>query len=135
MDISALKRDSAAIASGQWVDQIPGMGNIRIKVRGFSSPEVVEARSRKERAVPLDQRHRDGSLRAEVANAIFVETLSDAAFLDIEGLTAGGKPVTADEARKLLTDPDYGPLADAVAWAASAVDKGTAEATEELAKN
>lgn len=135
MDISVLKRDSGAISSGQWVNDIPGMGKVRVKVRGFSSPEVVEVRSRKERAVPRDERLRDGSLTADAGNRIFNEVLADAVFLDIEGLTEGGKPVKAEGARKKLVDPDYGPLADAVAWAAHAVDRGVAEATEDLAKN
>jgi hypothetical protein len=55
--------------------------------------------------------------------------------IEIEGLTEGGKPVDTDRAREMLVDPDYEALADIVAWAARAVDQGTAEATEEAEKN
>lgn len=135
MDISALKRDSVAISEGQWVSDIPGMGEVRMRVRGFSSTAAVELRARKERAIPKDQRNRDGSLKPDVASALFSDVLADAILLDVEGLTAGGKALDVDAVRGLLRDPDYAPLADAVAWAASAVDKGMADAAEDLGKN
>ncbi|KKC39505.1 hypothetical protein WH87_04730 [Devosia epidermidihirudinis] len=137
MEISGLKRDSAAIAAGQWVGDIPGLGDVRLRVRGLSSPVVVAVRSRRERKVPRDQRERDGSLTAEVGLVVFGEVLHEAVLLDWQGLTDGGKPVPfdADLAKTWLTDPDFAFFADAVVYAAQIVDKGNADTQEQLEGN
>ncbi len=135
MDIGNFKRDSAAIQAGQWVSDIPGAGDIRVRVRGMSSPVVINARSRKERAVPRKQRNRDGSLKAETGIQIMREVLAETVLLEIEGLTEKGKPVDADRAKAMLLDPDFEPLADIVTWAANYLDRGSEEETEEAAKN
>lgn len=137
MDINSLKRDSAAIAAGQWVSDIPGLGDVRLRVRGLSSPIVVAVRGRKERKVPRDQRERDGSLTPEVGIQVFGEVLLEAVLLDWSGLTDNGKPVVYDLeiARKWLTDPDFAFFADAVVWAAQIVDKGNADSQEQLEGN
>jgi hypothetical protein len=137
MEISTLKRDSAAVAAGQWVGDIPGMGDVRLRVRGLSSPIVVAVRSRKERKVPRDQRERDGSLKPEIGLVIFGEVLHEAVLLEWDGLTDGGNPVpySAEMAEQWLTDPDFAFFADAVVYAAQIVDKGQVDAKGELAGN
>jgi hypothetical protein len=137
MEISTLKRDSAAVAAGQWVGEIPGMGDVRLRVRGLSSPVVVAVRSRKERKVPRDQRERDGSLKPEIGLVLFGEVLHEAVLLGWDGLTDGGEPVPYSEemAKAWLTDPDFAFFADAVVYAAQIVDKGQADSTESLKGN
>lgn len=137
MDITSIKRDSKAIEAGQWVSDIPGMGSLRLKVRGLASPTVVALRSRKERLEPKDGRERDGQLKIEVGLRIFGEVLHEAVLLDWENLTDNGKPVTysSELAKAWLTDPDYQPFADAVVWAASVVDNAVDEQKEQLGKN
>ncbi|KKB09407.1 hypothetical protein [Devosia chinhatensis] len=137
MDISALKRDSASITAGQWVGDIPGMGDVRLRVRGLSSPIVVQTRSRLERKVPRDQRERDGSLKADVALDVFGQVLHEVVLLDWDGLTDGGKAVPYDKAlaHQWLTDPDFAFFGDAVVWAAQIVDKGRAEDAEATGGN
>lgn len=137
MEISTLKRDSAAVTAGQWVGDIPGLGDVRLRVRGLSSPIVVATRGRKERKVPRDQRERDGSLKADVGLELFGEVLHEAVLLDWEGLTDGGKPVPFDTdlARQWLTDPDFAFFADAVVYAAQIVDKGRVELADETLGN
>lgn len=137
MDISTLKKDSSAIAAGQWVGDIPGLGEVRLYVRGLSSAAAVSLRQRKERAVPNDQRERDGSLKPDAAVRLTTEVLHEAILLGWEGLTSGGKPLAYDSetARKYLTDPDFEAFADAVVWASRVVDRGTAATKEALEKN
>lgn len=137
MDIQSLKRDSSAAQAGQWVDDIPGMGDLRLRVRGLTSPTVIALRSRKERRVPRDQRERDGQIKPAVATAIFGEVLHEAVLLEWDGLTDGGKPFPfdADLAKQWLTDPDYAYFADAVTWAAQIVDRGRGGDQEYLEKN
>ena len=126
MDLQSLKRDTAAIDGGQWVDDIPGMGNIRLKVRGLSSPQVVAYRARLERAVPKQQRNRDGSVKTAKAMEIMGQLLADKILLDWEGLEDGGEPMpySHEAATAILTNPDFLPFADAVTWAAQVVDRG-----------
>lgn len=134
MDISALKRDSTKVEAGEWVGEIPGMEDVRLRVRGLSSPTAVALRSRKERKVSRDGRERDGQLKADVALRILGEVLHEAVLLDWDGLTSGGQPLPFDKdlARDWLTNPDYVAFADAVVYAAQVVDKGRADDTAEM---
>lgn len=137
MDIRSIKRDSAAAAAGQWVGGIPGMADVRLRVRGLGSPTVVAIRARKERRVGWGDRETDGSLKPDVAVRILGEVLHEAVLLDWEGFTDGGQPVTysADLAEKWLTDPDYSDFADAVVYAARVADRGAAEVQDKTEKN
>lgn len=137
MEINSIKRDSAVIKAGTWVGDIPEMGDLRLRVRGLTSPQVVTLRSSLERKAPKSDRNRDGSLKNDASIRIFSEVLYSAVLLEWEGITEDGKPVpyNADVAKEWLTNPDYRAFADAVTWAANAVDNGNAENVEELAKN
>lgn len=134
MDISALKRDSKAVAAGQWVDDIPGMEDARLCVRGLSSPSVVVMRSAKERKVSKKGRNADGSLKPDIARAILGEVLFEGVLIDWDGFKDGDKAISYDKdiAKKWCTDPDYESFADAVVYAAGIVDRGIAETEEEV---
>lgn len=132
MDIGSFKRDSAAVEAGQWVEDIPQAGDLRLKVRGLTSPSVRALTHRLERAVSSDQRERDGSLKPDAALGIFCTVLAREVLMDWENLSQGGKAVSYDQklAEKWLTDPDMAFFADAVTWAARIVDKAKAEQAE-----
>lgn len=137
MEVKDLKSNSAAIAEGQWVGDIPDMGNLRVLVRGLSSPAVASARARKERIAPRKDRNRDGSLKTAVALQIAAEVLHESVLLDWDGITNEGKPVPYDVklAKQWLTDPDYKDFANAVAWASMVVDRGEADQIDDIAGN
>lgn len=137
MDIASLKVDSAVIAEGTWVSDIPEMGDLKLRVRGWSSPKAKHLLSRKLRAVPKKQRGRDGLPLPKVEDQITAEVLHEAVLLDWSGMTDAGKPLPYDPklAGEWLSNPDYRPFRDAVSWAARAVDNDEAEATEDLAGN
>lgn len=137
MDLSNLKRDSGRIESGEWVDDIPGMGDLRLRVRGLSSPTVTALRARKQRKATKSERNGDGSLKTDVELRIFGEVLHEAVLLEWDCLTDGGVaiPYDAEKARKWLTDPDFMPFADAVTYAAQIVDRGFLEVADTLEKN
>lgn len=137
MDIQKIKKDAALITEGQWIGDIPGMGDLRLRVRGASSPRVVAVRARKQRAVPRDERQRDGSLSIETTIRIETEVLHEAVLLEWDGLTDGGEPVKydADQALEWLTNPDFRDFADAVVWASSVADRGVVDQKEKTTKN
>lgn len=135
MKISALKRDSAKVEAGEWVSEIPGMEDVRLRVRGLSSPTVVALRSRKERKVSRDGRERDGTLKADIALRILGEVLHEGVLLDWDGVTDDDDkpyPFDAELAKEWLINPDYVAFADAVVYAAQVVDKGRAGETEDM---
>ncbi len=134
MDISAIKRDSAKVEGGEWVGDIPGFGDVRLRVRGLDSTIVVATRSRKERRATRDERERDGTLKPEVARRIFGEVLHEAVLLEWDGLTDAGKPVAfdADLAKEWLTNKDFTPFADAVVWAAGLLDRSRSSDREDV---
>lgn len=136
MDISAIKRNIKVIDQGTWVDQIPNAGDLRLLVRGMSSKIVRDAREAKERAVPIHERNRDGSLTSEASLRILGETMHETVLLDWDGLTDGGKKVKFNSAlaKEWLTNPAYEQFADAVVWAARYVDRNSSQ-VEEAAKN
>lgn len=137
MDIKSIKRDPKKIDDGQWVSDIPDMGDLRLKVRGMSAVTVRDTRSKLERAVPKEHRRRDGSLTAAAGMSVLGQTAFEAILQDWDGLTEDGKPIpyTRALAKEWLTNPEFEAFLDAVVWAANVVDRGQADLTEEVAEN
>lgn len=137
MEISSIKKDATLVASGEWIADIPGMGDVRLRVRGLTSPQVVALRSRLERKAPRADRNRDGSLKHEAAVRVMKQVLHEVVLLDWDGITDGGKPVpySVEQASTWLYNDDFRVFADAVTWAASVVDNGAADEAETLAGN
>lgn len=137
MDVKALKRDSRSVNNGEWVGDLPHMGDLRVKVRGMGSDAYVQAQSKRIRALPLAERNRDGSPSAESMKRIVAESVHEAVLLDWDGLTADNQPFPYDGAVALswLTDPDYIQFLEAVLYATRIVDNGRAAIEGDLAKN
>lgn len=137
MDISNLKRNSAAIEAGQWIDDIPGMGDLRLRVRGFGSEAYQRVSNQLARAVPPEDRERDGALKPPVARHITGQAMHEAILLEWDHLKDGDKDVPFDSALALtmLTDPDFRRFVEAVTYAATVVDNGRAVAEKKLTKN
>lgn len=124
MELASLRRDMAAIDGGRWVDktEIPELQDIRIKARGLGGAEAREA---------LARRQRDGASASEAVQAV----INTVCFLEIDGLTDGGKPVKADDIRDQLGDPAMEPLALLVLKAVERVDATREAKAEAIAKN
>lgn len=137
MDISNLKKSTATVEAGDWVDGIPQMGELRLRVRGLNSAQYKAVFSRKQRAVPKDQRERDNSIKESVLHVIRGEALHEAILLDWSGLTSKNEPVAYDPGQALawLTDPEFEDFQFAVLYAAGVVGKDREEAGTDLAKN
>lgn len=137
MDISGLKRDASSIEAGRWIGDIPGCGDMRLKVRGLSSRAFEHARGRLLRALPRDQRDRDGTPLPDAAGRCFGLALAEAVLLDWDGITDSGQSVPFDAAlaRRWLTEPDFEPFRDAVVWAARVADNEAAARAEAVEGN
>lgn len=124
MDIAELRRDMAAIDGGRWVaaDEVPELRDIRIKARGLGSSQAREALARMER---------DGVSSQDAIQAV-VNTIC---LVEIEGLTSGGKSLTADDIRDKLAEPAMEPLALLVLKAVGRVDATREAKAKALSKN
>ena len=124
MELASLRRDMTAIDGGRWVsaDEIPALLDIRIRVRGLGSAVAREA---------LAKMQRDGVAGSDAIQAV----TSSVCLLEIDGLTSGGKPVTADDVRDKLADPAMEPLALLVLRAIEVVDRSREAKAQALAKN
>lgn len=122
MDILTLKRDLPAIEDGRWVggDEVKGLGDARLRVRGFSAKVVSEAHAARERTLPAADLA-DGRPTREARDRLARQSLQDA-LVDVEGFTANGEPVTLSQLREWIADPAFSPLADLVAAASLTVD-------------
>lgn len=136
MEIKSFKRDAKAAADGRWVDDIPNMPGVRLKVRGLSCFAATSLRRAKERAVPRDGRER-GAIKLAVEQRISREILHEAILLDWDGLTDNGEPFAYDfdAAGLMLKNPDYDIFAGAVSWAAGVADTEDKEVEDDQSKN
>lgn len=137
MDISNLKKSIDKVEGGEWVQDIPQMGELRLRVRGLGSEVYKQVFSRKQRAVVKTDRERDGSIKEDVLHRIRGEALHEAILLEWDGLTADGKPYPfdGDVALAWLIDPAFEDFQFATIYAAGVVGKERADRTEDLSKN
>ena len=127
MKLSDLKVDSKAIELGRWVDDIPDLGDVRLKVRGLGNIDFKRRQAQLLQAIPVSTRT-DNEETEKVTTQLLVETV----LLDweIEDL-----PFSKDEALRVLSDPDFRILRDGVIYAANVVARGQAEELQADAKN
>lgn len=135
MDLGEHKIDIAKREDGEWVDEIPEMGDLRLLVRGSDNKQwrkrfdaLVAAVPRKKRINGLDPDERDR------INAIL---LRDTCLLGWENLSIGGVPVpySKEKANELLTEPQWAVFRNAVSWASSVVGTERAAEVEAIAGN
>ena len=136
MEILTLKRDLPAIDDGRWVgsDEVAGLHDVRVKVRGHSAKVVRDCYAAKERA--LDPADMIGAkVKPEVQNRMAVETLAEVGLVDVDGLTMDGKAITASEVKAMLPDPAFSPLIDLITAACFVVDRTRVAKSDALRGN
>ncbi len=137
MELENLERDIDSIEEGRWIKDLPGAGDLELKVRGLTADSVIAYRASRERAVGRQDRHQDGTLKMAASYRVLCETLAEKVLLDWKGLTEKGKEIkySKEVARKLMLNPKMRAFHDAVTQAAQIVDNGYDEAKEDAAKN
>ena len=123
MDLFAVRTQVDRVSAGEWVGDIPGLGDIRLKVRGLNSTHFKDASAKAMRNLPRSERNRDGSLSSAVAERVTGGALAEAVLLDWENVTIQGDmiPYSKEKALELLTDPQWQIFRDAVEWSARIV--------------
>ncbi|MBN9022168.1 MAG: hypothetical protein J0H08_08765 [Rhizobiales bacterium] len=137
MRMNSLKTNAAAAAEGRWVGDLPGLGNIEVKVRGTNTPEYRRRQQAMYRALPPTKRQK-GVVDPLEQDRIVGVCLLDHVLLDwknVEDEEGNTIPFSKGAAEPFLTDPAYAAFRDGVLIAASSVDDEEAAADEDIEGN
>ncbi len=134
MKASQLAVDPAAIEGGEWIDDIPGCGDLRIKSRGAGNTDWRKVQQRELTKLTRDERR--GQLAPEIQDRILATTILEAGLLDWENLVEDdGTAIAVSSARDMLFDPKWANLLAACAFAANEVASRTVADRKEAEKN
>lgn len=152
MKLNEIRVDSARVEAGEWIKDIPDMGDLELLVRGIGNTDFQRMQSKLYQATPRAERV--GGLSPKASAAIQAKCLAATVLmgwkgmlepvLDAKGqptLDAKGEPVyqevefSKELAAKLLGNPDYVAFRDGVVWAAQQVGANRTEDVAEVAKN
>lgn len=137
MKLSDVRVNAAAIEDGAWVESIPEMGDLRLKVRGSNNSAWRHIQSTMMQAIPRNKRI-NGQIDPDELDRITTVCLQSASLLDWENLLGDdNQPLvfSKDAASDLLTNPEYRAFRDAVLWAATVVGEQAAADIEADVKN
>jgi hypothetical protein len=136
MKLSSLKTDVARVEQGEWIGDIPEMGDLELKVRGIDNADYRALTSKLVQTIPLKRRRR--GISSEDLEQIQNKCLLETVLLDWRGVQDdSGKdvPYSRELAETLLTSPEYRTFRDAVAYASRLVGADEDDAASELEKN
>jgi len=137
MKLSDLEVDADAVEKGAWVDDIPDVQGLRLKVRGAYNNEWRRMQAKLLESVPRKKKV-GGRLEQEENDAIMTKCLLNCCLLDWDGLDDKDGtviPYSKEKARELLTDPRYKRFRDSVIWAAQVVGDGLEVQTDDTLGN
>lgn len=133
MKLGSIKTDLAKVEQGMWIDNIPDMGDLRLKVRPIGNPDYRRVYNQLVDATPRAQKRGGQIIDFEVRQQIAGRALADTVLLDwdhLEGDDGQPMPFDAALAKQYLLDPEMTAFRDAVSWAATVAGEqsiGTAE--------
>lgn len=137
MKLSTIAVNPTAVEDGEWVKDLPEMGDLELKVRGQNSASWRTLQRKLVTSLPRNLRNRADGLPMKTQDDMINKCLVGAALLDWKNLEldTGPVPYSRDLAEKLISDPAFQVFRDAVL--AATVRVGTADAglDEDLAKN
>ncbi|MGN6549760.1 MAG: hypothetical protein ACTHJ3_07695 [Pararhizobium sp.] len=129
MKLSEMKVDAAAVEQGEWIGDIPEMGDLRLKVKGVPNKAFRNLQAKLIQALPRGKRV-GGQVDADEMDRITGICLQETVLLDWSGVEdedGSAVPYSKEKAGALLTDPQFSRFRVAVQWAASIVGDGAAE--------
>lgn len=136
MDLNQLKVDANKVEEGEWIGDLPDVGDLRLKVRGLGNRDYRRLMNRLAEAVPRQKKQR-GRIDPDEMDKITNKCLLETVLLDWENLSQGGQqiPFSKDLAKQLLEDRNFERFRNAVLTAANQVGEATLEELEEAAGN
>jgi hypothetical protein len=136
MDIAEIAQDRARIEQGAWIDEIPEMGELRLRVRGTENADYKRMLQKLTAAIPRNKRQ-GGRIDPVELDKVLGSCAHATLLLDWDGVIVNEerKPYDKELAFRLCTEPRYRRFMQAVLWAASEVDNTNAEAEAEAAGN
>jgi hypothetical protein len=137
MKLGELTVDPNRVENGAWVEDIPELQGLRLKVRGNNNADWRRLQAKLLDAVPRKKRM-GGRVDPEEQDRIISSCLLSTCLLDWEGLEDGdGKPIpfSKQTAQKLLTEPEYRRFRDGVIWASNVVGDNIESEVEDAAGN
>jgi len=137
MKLSSFKRDTVRIEQGEWIGDLPGMGDLQVKVRGLNNADFRLLQAKLIQAIPPKRRRR-GFIHPDDMDRIMGRCLLETVLLDWKGITDEvGKevPYIRELAEEILTSGNYPEIRVAIEQAALLVGEDQSDADEELAKN
>lgn len=136
MKLSEHRIDPVKLEEGDWVDNIPDMGDLRLKVRGFGNKAAEAMTRRLNDAVPRKLKV-GGRIAPEEQDRIMNTVMRECILLDWANVEDDNGPVpySKEMANTLLTDSQHRNFRNAVVWAAMSVAEVRADEQETAAKN
>jgi hypothetical protein len=137
MRLKDVKVDVEKVEDGAWVDNIPELEGLRLKVRGANNKDWRKLQARLIQSLSRAKRIA-GQIDPDVFDRINSRLLLETCLLDWSGLDGDdGKPLpySKEMAKTLLTDPQYGRFRDGVLWAANVVGDQLETEVQVVSKN
>lgn len=137
MRINDVKVNVEKVEQGAWVENIPELEGLKLKVRGANNKDWRRLQSRLIQSIPRSKRIA-GQIEPDEIDRINSILLLDTCLLDWSGLEGDdGQPLaySRDTAKNLLTDPQYARFRDGVLWAANVVGEQTEAEIKDTVKN
>src|SRR5262245_40290355 len=137
MKLTEIAVDPDRVENGAWVDDIPELQGLRLKVRGNNNADWRRLQARLLDAVPRKKRM-GGRVDPDEQDKIIGSCLLSTCLLDWDGLEDDdGAPIPYSKqmAQKLLNEPEYRRFRDGVIWASNVVADESETNAEETAGN
>ena len=132
MKLSAIKVNTKAIEAGKWVDDIPEMGDLRLKVRGLGNADFNRRYDELIQAVPRAERP-NNRLTPDAQRKLTAQLYAETILLGWDGLTDDDKvaiPFSAELAQEIMENPEMRDFVHAVRYAAQQVAGESADAAK-----
>jgi len=137
MRLKDVKVDIEKVEQGAWVENIPELEGLRVKVRGANNKDWRKLQARLIQSIPRPKRIA-GQIDPDELDRINGRLLLETCLLDWSGLEGDdGKPLpySKETAKDLLNDPQYARFRDGVLWAANIVGEQNETEVKDVVKN
>lgn len=137
MKLSSVAVDPKAVEDGEWVKDLPEMGDLELKARGQNSVAWRTHQRKLINALPRNLRNRPDGLPMKVQDGINSKCLIEAGIIDWKNLELddGVKSFSKELLATLINDPVNQVFRDACFIATARVGTAETAADEELAGN